>query len=107
MSLRADGVDHPLGWMKEAAVKDSEHEIRQRAEQMDREITKRTLVSIFIHFHPFSSIFIHFHPFSSIFIHFHPFSSIFILAQSCACDASNRFQFFFGGGGFDECELNE
>jgi hypothetical protein len=42
------------------------------------ELLLTVTITIFIHFHPFSSIFIHFHPFSSIFIHFHPFSSIFI-----------------------------
>ena len=39
------------------------------------------LSSVFIHFHPFSSTFphfIHFHPLLSIFIHCHPFSSTFI-----------------------------
>ena len=42
MSKYADEVDHPLGWIKEAAVHDQEHEIQKRAEYIEREIQKRT-----------------------------------------------------------------
>ena len=43
VSKYADEVDHPLSWIKEAAVHDQEHEIQKRAEEyMDREIQKRT-----------------------------------------------------------------
>ena len=43
VSKYADQIDHPLGWIKEAASKDTEHEIQKRAEEfMDREIQKRT-----------------------------------------------------------------
>jgi hypothetical protein len=42
LSKYADEVDHPLGWIKDAAVQDSEHEIQRRADMMEREIQKRT-----------------------------------------------------------------
>ncbi len=48
MSKYADQVDHPLGWIKEAATKDSEHEIQKRAEEfMDREIQVSILRTIY------------------------------------------------------------